>query len=224
MKILIIEDEKKMAVILKQGLQEHAFVVDLAYDGEEGLYVAETYPYDAVLLDIMLPVMDGLTVLGKLRSKRSDLPVLLITARGEIEDRIRGLNIGADDYITKPFDFSELLARLKSVIRRSKGKPSPLIAIDDLVIDTNSRTVQRAGREISLSATEYNLLEHLALNKGRVISRTELTEHIYDTEFDRDSNVIDVYINHLRKKLDKGFDRQIIHTMRGAGYVLKGET
>jgi DNA-binding response OmpR family regulator len=224
MKILIIEDEKKMAVILKQGLQEHAFVVDLAYDGEEGLYMAENYPYDAVLLDIMLPVMDGLTVLAKLRSKRSDLPVLLITARGEIEDRIRGLNIGADDYITKPFDFSELLARLKSVIRRSKGKPSPLIAIDDLVIDTNSRTVRRAGREISLSATEYNLLEHLALNKGRVISRTELTEHIYDTEFDRDSNVIDVYINHLRKKLDKGFDRQIIHTMRGAGYVLKGET
>jgi len=223
MKILIIEDEKKMAAILKQGLEEHAFVVDLAYDGEEGLYVAETYPYDAVLLDIMLPVMDGLTVLGKLRSKRSDLPVLLITARGEIEDRIRGLNIGADDYITKPFDFSELLARLKSVIRRSKGKPSPLITIDDLVIDTNSRTVQRAGREISLSATEYNLLEHLALNKGRVISRTELTEHIYDTEFDRDSNVIDVYINHLRKKLDKGFERQIIHTMRGAGYVLKGD-
>jgi len=224
MKILIIEDEKKMAAILKQGLEEHAFVVDLAFDGEEGLYMAENFPYDAVLLDIMLPVMNGLTVLGKLRSKRSDLPVLLITARVEIEDRITGLNIGADDYITKPFDFSELLARLKSVIRRSKGKPSPLIAIDDLVIDTNSRTVQRAGREISLSATEYNLLEHLALNKGRVISRTELTEHIYDTEFDGDSNVIDVYINHLRKKLDKGFDRQIIHTMRGAGYVLKGET
>ena len=223
MKILIIEDEKKMAAILKQGLEEHAFVVDLAFDGEEGLYMAENFPYDAVLLDIMLPVMDGLTVLGKLRSKRSDLPVLLITARGEIEDRIRGLNIGADDYITKPFDFSELLARLKSVIRRSKGKPSPLITIDDLVIDTNSRTVRRAGREISLSATEYNLLEHLALNKGRVISRTELTEHIYDTEFDRDSNVIDVYINHLRKKLDKGFERQIIHTMRGAGYVLKGD-
>jgi len=223
MKILIIEDEKKMAAILKQGLEEHAFVVDLAFDGEEGLYMAENFPYDAVLLDIMLPVMNGLTVLGKLRSKRSDLPVLLITARVEIEDRITGLNIGADDYITKPFDFSELLARLKSVIRRSKGKPSPLITIADLVIDTNSRTVRRAGREISLSATEYNLLEHLALNKGRVISRTELTEHIYDTEFDRDSNVIDVYINHLRKKLDKGFERQIIHTMRGAGYVLKGD-
>jgi DNA-binding response OmpR family regulator len=223
MKILIIEDEKKMAAILKQGLEEHAFVVDLAYDGEEGLYMAENYPYDALLLDIMLPVMDGLTVLAKLRSKRSDLPVLLITARGEIEDRIRGLNIGADDYITKPFDFYELLARLKSVIRRSKGKPSPLITIDDLVIDTNSRTVQRAGREISLSATEYGLIEYLALNKGRVVSRTELTDHIYNTEFDRDSNVIDVYINHLRKKLDKGFDRQIIHTMRGAGYVLKGD-
>ncbi len=223
MKILIIEDEKRMAGILKKGLEENAFIVDLAGDGEEGLYMAENYPYDAVLLDIMLPVMDGLTVLNALRSKRCEVPVLLITARGEIESRIRGLNFGADDYIVKPFDFHELLARLKSVIRRSKGKPSPLVAIDDLSLDTNSRSVSRGGREIRLSATEYNLLEYLALNSGRVISRTELTEHIYDTDFDRDSNVIDVYVNHLRNKLDKGFDRQLIHTVRGAGYILKGD-
>lgn len=223
MKILIIEDEKRMAGILKKGLEENAFIVDLAGDGEEGLYMAENYPYDAVLLDIMLPVMDGLTVLNALRSKRREVPVLLITARGEIESRIRGLNFGADDYIVKPFDFHELLARLKSVIRRSKGKPSPLVAIDDLSLDTNSRSVSRGGREIRLSATEYNLLEYLALNSGRVISRTELTEHIYDTDFDRDSNVIDVYVNHLRNKLDKGFDRQLIHTVRGAGYILKGD-
>lgn len=223
MKILIIEDEKRMAGILKKGLEENAFIVDLAGDGEEGLYMAENYPYDAVLLDIMLPVMDGLTILNVLRSKRSEVPVLLITARGEIESRIKGLNFGADDYIVKPFDFHELMARLKSVIRRSKGKPSPLVAIDDLSLDTNSRSVSRGGREIRLSATEYNLLEYLALNSGRVVSRTELTEHIYDTDFDRDSNVIDVYVNHLRNKLDKGFDRQLIHTVRGAGYILKGD-
>ncbi len=223
MKLLIIEDEKRMAGLLKKGLEENAFIVDLAHDGEEGLYMAENYPYDAILLDIMLPVMDGLTVLSELRARRRDVPVLLITARNEIESRVKGLNFGADDYIAKPFDFNELLARLRSVIRRSKGKSSPLVAIDDLAIDTNSRNVRRAGREITLSATEYNLLEYLALNNGRVISRTELTEHIYDTDFDRDSNVIDVYVSHLRNKLDKGFDRQLIHTVRGAGYILKGE-
>lgn len=221
MKILIIEDEKRLAQLLKQGLEENAFSVDVSHEGEEGLYLAENFPYDAVLLDIMLPGRDGLTVLSELRTRNIDVPVLMITARGEIDDRIKGLNIGADDYIAKPFDFFELLARLKSVIRRSKGKPSPLLTIDDLVIDMNSRTARRAGRDIALSATEYNLLEYLALHEDRVISRTELTEHIYSTESDLDSNVIDVHINHLRNKLDKGFGRQMIHTARGAGYVLK---
>ncbi len=222
MKILIIEDEKRMAGILKKGLEENGFIVDLAHDGEGGLYQAENYPYDAVLLDIMLPVMDGLTILDELRRKNDDVPVLLITARGEIENRIKGLNFGADDYLVKPFDFHELLARLRTVIRRSKGKPSPLVAVDDLMINMNTKCVWRGEQEIALSATEYNLLEYLALNSGRVISRTELIEHIYDSDFDRDSNVIDVYVNHLRNKLDKGFDRQLIHTMRGAGYILKG--
>lgn len=147
----------------------------------------------------------------------------MITAKGEVEDRIKGLNIGADDYITKPFDFSELLARLKAVIRRSRSKPSPLITIDDLTIDMNSRSVNRSGKEIKLSTTEYNLLEYLALNSGRVISRTELTEHIYDTDFDLDSNIIDVYISYLRNKIDKGFQKQLIHTIRGAGYVIKSD-
>lgn len=150
-----------------------------------------------------------------------DVPVLLITAKGEVEERVKGLNIGADDYIAKPFDFSELLARLKAVIRRSKGKPSPIIKIDDLIIDTNSRTVKRAEKEIKLSATEYKILEYLALNSGRVVSRTELIEHIYESEFDLDSNVIDVYINYIRNKIDKGSNKQLIQTMRGAGYVLK---
>ncbi len=223
MKILIIEDEKRLAGIIKQGLQENAFAVDLSHDGEEGLHMAESYPYDAVLLDLSLPVKDGLTVLGELRAKNIDVPVLIITARGELGDRISGLNMGADDYIAKPFDFSELLARLKSVIRRAKGRPSPLIEIGDMTIDTNARTVRRAGREIRLSATEYGLLEYLALNSNRVISRTELVEHVYDRDSDRDSNVIDVYISYLRKKLDSGPGRQLIQTMRGAGYVLKDD-
>ena len=223
MRILVIEDEKRLAAILKKGLEESGFVVDVALDGEDGLFMARTYPYDAVLLDILLPKVDGLTVLKKLRAEKIGVPVLMLTAKGELEDRVRGLNLGADDYLVKPFDFSELLARLNTVIRRSMGKASPIIIIDDLSLDMSAKTVTRSGKEINLSAKEYNLLEYLALNSGRVIGRTELTEHLYDTEFDLDSNVIDVYINYLRNKIDKGCDRQLIVTVRGAGYVLKGE-
>ena len=221
MRVLIIEDEKNLAEILKKGLEENSFTVDLSFDGEEGFYMAETYTYDAVILDIMLPKMDGLTILTGLREKKIDVPVLMLTAKGEIEDRVKGLNTGADDYIAKPFEFSELLARLKAVIRRNKGKASPFITIDNLTIDTNSRTVKRGNKEIKLSAKEYNILEYLILNKGRIISRTELTEHIYDMDFDLDSNIIDVYINYLRNKIDKDYSRKIIHTVRGIGYILK---
>lgn len=223
MRILIIEDEKHLAEILKKGLEENSFVVDLSFDGEEGLYMAETYPYDAVISDLMLPEMDGLTIVKTLRSKNMDVPVIILTARGDVGDRIKGLDIGADDYLAKPFDFSELLARLKAVIRRHKGKPSPVISLADLTIDTSSRTVRRAGKEIKLSAKEYNLLEYLVVNAGKVISRTELVDHIYESEFDLDSNIIDVYINYLRNKVDKGFERPLIHTVRGAGYILKAE-
>lgn len=223
MRILVIEDEKRLAAILKKGLDESGFVVDVALDGEDGLFMARTYPYDAVLLDILLPKVDGLTVLKKLRAEKIGVPVLMLTAKGELEDRVRGLNLGADDYLVKPFDFSELLARLNTVIRRSMGKASPVIVVDDLSLDMSAKTVTRSGKEINLSAKEYNLLEYLALNSGRVIGRTELTEHLYDTEFDLDSNIIDVYINYLRNKIDKGYDRQLIVTVRGAGYVLKGE-
>jgi len=223
MKILIVEDERRLANLLKKGLEENAFVVDLASDGEEGLYLAETYPYDAVLLDIMLPEIDGLAILQSLRARAIEVPVLLVTARGDVEDRIKGLNIGADDYIAKPFDLEELIARLRSVIRRSKGRPSPLIEIADLAIDTNARTVARGGTAIMLTAREYTLLEFLALNMGRVISRTELIEHIYGTEFEWESNVIDVHISYLRTKIDRGFATPLIHTVRGAGYLLRGE-
>ncbi|MCX5717963.1 MAG: response regulator transcription factor [Nitrospirae bacterium] len=221
MKILIVEDEKDLANILKKGFEEHSFVADISNDGEEGLYMAETYSYDAIILDIMLPGIDGIEILSQLRKKHIDVPVLMLTAKGEVKDRIAGLEKGADDYIPKPFDFQELVARVKSAIRRNTGKPSPLIVISNLVVDTNTHTAQRGGTDIPLSAKEYSILEYLASHKNRVISRTELIEHVYETDFDLDSNVIDVYINFLRNKIDKGFKNKLIHTVRGAGYILK---
>lgn len=223
MKVLAVEDDRRLALLIKKGLEENSFSVDLAFDGEEGLYMAETFPYDALILDVMLPLKDGFSVLAVLRARGFTLPVLMLTARTEVQDRVKGLNSGADDYLAKPFDFSELLARLKAAIRRGKGQPSPLIEIGDLVIDTNARTVRRETRDIRLSSREYNLLEYLALNCGRVISRTELVEHIYDSDSERDSNVIDVYVNYLRNKIDRGFHTQLIHTVRGAGYLLKAD-
>ena len=223
MKILVVEDEKRLASLIKKGLEENCFVVDICFDGEEGLYMAETFPYDAVILDVMLPKLDGFAVLGNLRNKGIEVPVLMLTARGEIENRVKGLNIGADDYIPKPFDFAELLARLTAVIRRNKGQPTSQIQIIDLYLDLNSKTATKGGAKISLSAKEYAILEYLALNKNRVISRTEFSEHVYDMNFDHDSNVIDVYINRLRNKIDKGHKHKLIYTKRGLGYVLKDE-
>ena len=221
MKILIIEDEKDLVRILKRGLEEHSFTVEVAYDGQEGLYLAETFPYDAIVLDLMLPGIDGFSILKRLRESKKDVPVIVLTARGEVEERVKGLNLGADDYIPKPFNFSELLARLRAVLRRHKGEASSIIEISDLKIDMNSHTVLRGNKEIQLTANEYKILEYLALHKGRVVSRTELLEHIYDINSDPDSNVIDVYINYLRRKIDRGHEKKLIHTVRGAGYMLK---
>jgi DNA-binding response OmpR family regulator len=221
MKILIIEDEQRLARLLKQGLEEQGFVVDLAYDGSEGQFQAEQYPYDAILLDLMLPEVDGLAILKGLREKGNDVPVLIITARGDVEDRIKGLNLGADDYLAKPFNLEELIARLRALIRRSRGQSSPLVTVGDLVIDSNARTVARAGTVILLSAREYDLLHYLALSAGTVVSRTELIEHIFTSDYEWDSNVIEVHISHLRTKIDKGYSPALIHTVRGAGYILK---
>ena len=221
MKILIIEDEQRLARLLKQGLEEQGFVVDLAYDGSDGQFQAEQYPYDAILLDLMLPEVDGLAILKGLREKGNDVPVLIITARGDVEDRIKGLNFGADDYLAKPFNLEELIARLRALIRRSRGKSSPLVTVGDLVIDSNARTVARAGTVILLSAREYDLLLYLALSAGKVVSRTELIEHIFTSDYEWDSNVIEVHISHLRTKIDKGYSSALIHTVRGAGYILK---
>jgi DNA-binding response OmpR family regulator len=223
MKILIVEDEQRLAALLKKRLEEQSYAVDLCFDGEEGLYMAETFPYDAVLLDVMLPKMDGFTVLDTLRRQGNEVPVLMLTARTEVESRVKGLNRGADDYIPKPFDFTELLARLTAVIRRNKGQPASTVQVADLCLDLNAKTAFREGREIILSAKEYAVLEYLVLNKGRVISRTEFSEHVYDGDFDLDSNIIDVYINKLRNKIDKDRQHKLILTKRGVGYYIPKE-
>lgn len=223
MRVLIVEDEKDLAAIIKQGLEEEGYVVDVAHDGEEGLYMAESYPIDVMVLDVMLPQMDGLTVLSSLRKKGVQTPVILLTARDALIDKIKGLDTGADDYLTKPFVFEELLARIRSLMRRKATVKEAVIRVADLEIDTASHQVKRAGKAISLSAKEYSLLEFLAYRKGTVVSRTDIIEHIYNEDADMDSNVVDVYINYLRNKIDKEFSGKLIHTVRGAGYILKEE-
>lgn len=223
MRILLVEDEKDLASIIKQGIEEEGYVVDVAHDGEEGLYMAENFPADVVILDIMLPVMDGLTVLNKMRKKSITSPVILLTARDALVDKIKGLDTGADDYLTKPFVFGELLARVRSLIRRKAQVKEAVIRIGDLEINTASHEVKRGGKPVSLSAREYALLEYLAYKKDNVVSRTDIVEHIYHEETEMDSNVVDVYINYLRNKIDKGFKKKLLHTVRGAGYMLKEE-
>ncbi len=223
MRILLVEDEKDLASIVKQGLEEEGYVVDVAHDGEEGLYMAENFPADALILDIMLPQMDGLTVLSNMRKKGITTPVILLTARDALLDKIKGLDTGADDYLTKPFVFEELLARVRSLLRRKGTVKEAVVRIADLEINTASHEVKRGGKTISLSAKEYALLEYLAYRKGNVVTRTDIVEHIYHEDTDMDSNVVDVYINYLRNKIDKDFKPKLIHTVRGAGYMLKEE-
>ncbi len=223
MRILLVEDEKDLAMIVKQGLEEEGYVVEVAHDGEEGLYMAENYAADVVILDIMLPKLDGLSVLTSMRKKGINTPVLMLTARDALLDKIKGLDTGADDYLTKPFVFGELLARIRSLIRRKTTVKEAVIRIADLEIDTASHEVKRGGQSIQLSAKEYALLEYLAYKKNTVVSRSDITEHIYHEDSDMDSNVVDVYINYLRNKVDKGFDKKLIQTVRGAGYILKEE-
>ncbi len=221
MRILLVEDEKDLAMIIKQGLEEEGYVVDVAHDGEEGLYMAENYPADVVILDIMLPLLDGLSVLKGMRKKGISTPVIMLTARDALIDKIKGLDTGADDYLTKPFVFGELLARVRSLMRRKATVKEAVIRIADLEIDTASHEVKRGGKPVQLSAKEYALLEYLAYKKNSVVSRSDIVEHIYHEDTDMDSNVVDVYINYLRNKIDKGFDKKLIQTVRGAGYILK---
>lgn len=221
MRILLVEDEEYMARILKKGLEEEGYSVDICHDGEEGLYMASEIPYDGIILDIMLPKIDGLSLLNTLRDKDIITPVLMLTARTDLEDKIKGLDIGADDYLTKPFKFAELMARLRAIIRRKTPERRAILKIQDLKIDTASKEVKRKDKSISLTAREYALLEYMAYNKNTVLSRTEITEHIYNDSFDLDSNIIDVFITTLRKKIDKDHPKKLIHTVRGAGYIIR---
>ena len=222
MRVLIVQDEPRLAENIARSLRESAgYAVDVAADGQEGWFLAESNTYDVVLLDLMLPEMDGMQILTRIRQAGQHTPVLVLTARDEKESIVALLNAGADDYLTKPFDLGELLARTKALIRRGKGQPSPVVTIGDLQLNTANRTVQRAGRTIMLTAMEYRVLEYLAHRPGAVVSKTELLEHLYDYNWEKFSNVIEVYISGLRRKLNNGSDQQLIHTVRGQGYILQ---
>jgi len=222
MRVLIVEDEQRLAENVARSLRESAgYAVDIAPDGEEGLFMAHSSPYDLLILDLMLPKIDGLTLLKQLRSAGIQFPVLVLTARDEKESVVELLNAGADDYVAKPFDLGELLARAKALIRRGKGQSAAVLKVADIEINTADLTVRRKGQPVSLTAMEYRVLEYLAHRPDAVVSKTELLEHLYDFNWERFSNVIEVYISGLRRKLEDGGENKLIQTLRGQGYVLR---
>ncbi len=224
MRILLVEDEPKVASFIKKGLEEQTYEVDQAYDGTYGVKLALQQDYDLVILDVILPNISGLDVCRQIRQHNTSVSILMLTALGSTDDKIIGLDAGADDYLTKPFEFKELLARIRALTRRGTDLPaSEVLRLGDLEMDLTRKTVERAGNPISLTAREFSLLHYLMRNKGRVVSRVDITEQVWETSFDTGSNVIDVYINFLRKKIDKGHETKLIHTLVGMGYVLKEE-
>jgi DNA-binding response OmpR family regulator len=223
MRVLLIEDHKPLVRALRQGLEEEGFAVDTAFDGEEGDFKARSAEYDAVILDLMLPKVDGLTLLQRWRRDGLTMHVLVLTARGGIDDKVRGLDLGADDYLAKPFELEELFARLRALIRRGHQVKDPVLRVHDLEIDTAGRTVKRAGHTIHLTPREFALLEFLAYHRGKVVSRTMIWDHLYDEQDENTSNVVDVYIRYLRNKIDKGYDLPLIQTRWGEGYLLRGD-
>ena len=223
MRILVVEDEKKVASFIKRGLEEEDFAVDVAFDGEEGLYLAENNPYDVILMDLMLPKKDGLTVIRELRAKDISTPVLCLTAKDSVEDIVSGLESGSDDYLTKPFAFGELLARVKALVRRISKDRGAEVHFADLRLDPVTHKIWRSDKEIDLTAKEYALLEYFMRNPNEVLTRAMIAEHVWDYTFDSFTNIIDVYVNYLRKKVDRDYDKKLIHTVRGVGYVLKEE-
>lgn len=222
MRLLLIEDDKKVAAFIVKGLTESGYAVDVRYDGRSGLETAEEESYDLVILDWMLPGIDGITVCKKIREFSKDIPILFLTAKETPSDKVQGLDAGADDFLSKPFSFMELLARIRALLRRGTRTVDKLV-VDDLEINVNERKVLRGGIPIDLSNKEFAILEYMVRNKNRLINRATLTEHVWNIDFDRGTNLIDVYINYLRKKLDVGSRKQLIHTVRGAGYILKDE-
>lgn len=220
MRVLLVEDERGIADFIRQGLTEAGFAIHVEADGRRGLYWATEADFDVIILDIMLPGLDGLEILRRTRAKGITTPVLLLTARDEVEDRVAGLDNGADDYLVKPFAFDELLARLRALLRRPPLQNNSLLRVGDLELDVSRRMVHRAGRTISLSPREFNLLEYLMRHPHQVLTRTQIGERVWSFDFYNESNVVDVYIGYLRRKIDKGFDRPLIHTVRGVGYSL----
>ena len=220
MRILLVEDEPRVAHFIARGLREQSYAVDVAADGEVALAQAGVNEYDAIILDVMLPLKDGFQVCREMRAQGIKPPVLMLTARDAVEDRVRGLDCGADDYLGKPFDFTELLARLRALLRRAKAFRPERLKVADLTINTASHTVTRGGQRIALTAKEYSLLEFFVLRADRLVSRGEIAEHVWDENFDPFSNIIDVYVRRLRKKIDEGFTPPLIRTRRGEGYIL----
>lgn len=221
MRILVVEDEKKVSSFIKRGLEEEKYEVDTAFDGEEGLKMALERPYEIVILDWMLPKQDGLSVLKELRAQKRSTPVLMLTAKDTVEDIVAGLDSGCDDYLTKPFAFAELLARVRALLRRSEMDRGAELRFADLRIDPVTHKVWRGDKEIDLTAKEYSLLEYFMRNPNQVLTRTMIADHVWDYTFDSFTNIIDVYVNYLRKKIDRDADKKLIHTVRGVGYIIK---
>lgn len=220
MRVLLVEDEPRLSRVIKKGLVEDGFAVDTAFDGQEGLFLAESEPYDSIVLDIMLPKIDGLEVCRRLRSKRIKTPILMLTAKTSVEDKVAGLDSGADDYVTKPFAFVELRSRIHALLRRSAGDTSPELAILELVVDPMKHTVTRAGVKITLTPKEFSILELLMRHKDEVVTRTMITEHVWDYNFEGMSNVVDVFVASLRRKIDKKTSLKLLHTIHGVGYKI----
>lgn len=221
MRILVIEDERKVASFIKRGLEEERYIVELAADGQMGIDMALANHFDAIVLDVMLPKKDGFAVLGELRAARNTTPVLMLTARAGMEDRVTGLDLGADDYLAKPFHFEELAARLRSILRRSSVEKSTKISVSDLILDTVAHVAYRWEKEIELTTKEYALLEYLIRNKGRIVSRSMITQHVWKHNFDTESNIIDVYIKRLRAKIERPGSPRLLNSIRGVGYRMK---
>ena len=222
MRILLVEDDLKIASFIIKGLRATGYAIDHAANGEEGLHLALTEPYDTAIIDIMLPKLDGLAVIERMRKEKVNTPIIILSAKDSVDDRVKGLQTGGDDYLTKPFAFSELLARVQALIRRAGGISEPTqLNVGDLSINLLTREVTRAGRKIELQPLEYSLLEYLVRNKGRIVSKTMIMEHVWDYNFDPQTNVVEVRISRLRDKIDRGVDKKLIHTVRGVGYVLK---
>lgn len=221
MRILVVEDEPQLSRILTKRLKEAGYSVDTAENGEEGQSFAEAVDYDCIILDILLPIINGFSLLKELRVCGIHTPVLILTAKDAVEDRVKGLDLGADDYLTKPFSFDEFLARVRALLRRRGEDKDTVLSISDLTLDTTTHIASRAGRTIELTAKEYSVLEYLLRNKGRLLTRSQIIEHVWNYDFDYNSNVVEVYIRYLRRKIEEGFKQKLIHTLRGSGYMLK---